>query len=121
MSPPKYNQPDQRHTVSRLAAEFKLSVDEVTALYECECATLAIGAHVTKFLHIFAIRHVQETLQKRRLESVGFLTVSLALVPPITTVLPLTIIPTTRSPTSHMLSHAAIVGAPSIVDQLFAP
>jgi len=75
------NQPDQRPIVARLAAQFQLPVEDVTRLYEHECAVLAIGAHVTKFLHIFAIRHVQEILRKRRIEKLALLAAGLALLP----------------------------------------
>lgn len=35
---------------------------------EHERAKLATGAHITKFLHIFAIRNVQQILRKRVLD-----------------------------------------------------
>lgn len=50
-----------------LAAELHVPVDEVAALYERERANLAEGAHTTKFLHIFAMRSVQDILRTRAL------------------------------------------------------
>jgi hypothetical protein len=42
-----------------------MPVGEMAALYEQERAKLATGAHITKFLHIFATRKVLEILSKR--------------------------------------------------------
>jgi len=69
MSLSQAKQPDQKRVIARLAAEFQLPAEDVAKLYERECAALAIGAQVTKFLHIFAIRHVQEMLRKRDIEN----------------------------------------------------
>lgn len=60
-------QPDQKRIVAFLAQESHLSIDDVATLYERERATLALGAHLAKFLHIFAIRNVQDILRERRL------------------------------------------------------
>ena len=38
---------------------------DVAELYEHERAVLAAGARVSKFIHIFAIRNVQEILRER--------------------------------------------------------
>jgi len=43
-------------------------IDDVAILYEHERAELALGAHITKFLHIFAIRNVQEILRQRGID-----------------------------------------------------
>jgi hypothetical protein len=60
--------PDQRRIVAALAAEHHVPVAEIAALYEHERADLASGAHITKFLHIFATRNVLEILRKRELD-----------------------------------------------------
>ena len=60
--------PDQQRIVATLSAESHVPIDDVAALYEHERAGLAVGARVTKFLHIFAIRNVQEILRKRELD-----------------------------------------------------
>ena len=57
--------PDQKRIVAFLAAECRRPVAEVADLYEHERAALALGARVTKFLHIFAIRNVQSILHLR--------------------------------------------------------
>jgi hypothetical protein len=61
-------QPDQGRIDASLAVECHIPVAEMAALYEHERANLAFGAHVTKFLHIFAIRNVLEILRKRELD-----------------------------------------------------
>lgn len=67
----KEKQPDQKRIVARLAEEFHEPVDDVATLYEHERAQLATGAHLTKFLHIFAVRNVQEILRQRRIDKAG--------------------------------------------------
>jgi len=61
------NQPDQARIVASLAAECQVPVGEMAALYEHERAELALGAHITKFLHIFATRNVLRLLHERSL------------------------------------------------------
>ena len=61
-------QPDQGRIVASLAVECHIPVAEMAALYEHERANLAFGAHITKFLHIFATRNVMEILRKRELD-----------------------------------------------------
>jgi hypothetical protein len=61
--------PDQSRIVASLASECHLPVGEMATLYEHERAELAQGAHITKYLHIFATRNVLKLLRKRRLES----------------------------------------------------
>jgi hypothetical protein len=61
-------QPDQGRIVASLAVECHMPVEEMAALYEHERADLAFGAHITKFLHIFATRNVLEILRKRELD-----------------------------------------------------
>jgi hypothetical protein len=58
-------QPDQTRIVALLAKQSQLPLADVAKLYEHERAELASGAYITKFLHIFAIRNVQEILRKR--------------------------------------------------------
>jgi hypothetical protein len=62
-------QPDQGRIVESLALECHMPVAEMAALYEHERADLAFGAHITKFLHIFAIRSVLEILRQRKLDT----------------------------------------------------
>ncbi len=57
--------PDQKRIVAFLAKESQQPLAEVATLYEKERAELALAAHITKFLDIFAIRKVQEILLKR--------------------------------------------------------
>jgi len=61
-------QPDQRRIVASLAKECQMPVGEMAALYEHERAELASGAHITKYLHIFATRKVLEVLHQRDLD-----------------------------------------------------
>ena len=68
MPAPHEKPPDQKRIVATLAEESHMPVDDVTRLYEHERAELAVGAHITKFLHVFAIRNVQEILRKRNLD-----------------------------------------------------
>ena len=82
MSAPAEKQPDQTRIVAFLAKESQQPVADVAKLYEHEHAELALGAHITKFLHIFAIRNVQEILRKRAADNLG----SLAGVRPILSV-----------------------------------
>ena len=58
-------QPDQGRIVASLAVECHIPVAEMAALYEHERANLAFGAHITKFLHIFATRNVLEIMRRR--------------------------------------------------------
>lgn len=58
-------QPDQGRIVASLAVECHMPVGEMAALYEHERAELALGAHITKFLQVFATRNVLEILRKR--------------------------------------------------------
>lgn len=55
--------PDEDRIVAFLASECHRPVAEVKALYEHERAELALGARVTKYLHIFAIRRVEAILR----------------------------------------------------------
>ena len=61
-------QPDQKRIVASLAKECQMPVGEMAALYEHERAELASGAHITKYLHIFATRKVLEVLHQRDLD-----------------------------------------------------
>ena len=58
-------QPDQTRIVAFLAEESHQPVADVAKLYEHERAELASDAHITKFLHIFAVRNVQAILKER--------------------------------------------------------
>lgn len=61
-------QPDQNRIVAALASECHLPIGEVAALYEHERAELAMDAHVTKYLHIFATRNALAILHHRELD-----------------------------------------------------
>jgi hypothetical protein len=69
MPAPQEKQPDQKRIVATLAEESQVPVDDVAKLYEHERAELAVGARITKFLDVFAIRNVQEILRKRGLDN----------------------------------------------------
>jgi len=60
-------QPDEKRIVASLATECHLPIGEMATLYEHERAALALGAHITKYLHIFATRNVLDVLQQRDL------------------------------------------------------
>jgi hypothetical protein len=68
MSAAREKQPDQKRIVASLAAECHVPVDDMATLYEHERAALALSAHITKFLHIFATRNVLEILRQRGLD-----------------------------------------------------
>ncbi len=65
MSAHQEKQPDQKRIVALLAEESQVPLADVARIYEHERAQLAIGARMTKFLHIFAIRNVQKILGTR--------------------------------------------------------
>jgi len=71
MPNPAEKPPDQERIVALLAEESRQPVADVEQLYERERAELALAAHITKFLHIFATRNVQEILRKRAIEKSG--------------------------------------------------
>lgn len=60
-------QPDQTRIVASLASKCHLPIGEMATLYEHERAELALGAHITKYVHIFASRNVMERLRLRGL------------------------------------------------------
>ena len=60
---------DRERTVAVLAAAFHAPVDTVAALYEREQAALARVARVTTYVHIFALRQVEEVLRRRDRET----------------------------------------------------
>jgi hypothetical protein len=61
-------QPDQKRIVASLATKCHLPIGEMATLYEHERADLALGAHITKYLHIFAVRNVLDALRQRDLD-----------------------------------------------------
>jgi len=73
MSSSAQKEPDQTRIIAFLAEESQQPVADVAKLYEHERAELALGAHITKFLHVFAIRRVQEILRKRVADKLGAL------------------------------------------------
>ena len=62
-------EPDQSRLVALLAVECHVPLGEMAALCEHARAELASGAHITKFLHIFATRNVLEILERRGLDA----------------------------------------------------
>lgn len=75
MSTPLVKQPDQNRIVAFLAEVSHVPVDDVARIYAHERAELAVGAHITNFLHIFAIRNVQEILRQREIERLAMMAV----------------------------------------------
>ena len=65
MLAPQRRQTDQTQIIESLARESEFPIDEVAHLYEEELTELRIGARITSFLPIFAIRNVREALRKR--------------------------------------------------------
>jgi hypothetical protein len=61
-------QPDQTRIIASLASEFHVPIGEMATLYERARAELAMDAHITKYLHIFATRKVLEVLRRRGLD-----------------------------------------------------
>jgi len=57
--------PRQDLAVEFLANELHVPITEVARLYGTELAKLKIGAHITGFLPIFAIRNVRKLLSRR--------------------------------------------------------
>lgn len=71
MPVPPEKPPDEARIVALLAQESRWPVADVATLYAHERAQLALGAHITKFLHIFAKRKVQEILRGRSFDPPG--------------------------------------------------
>jgi hypothetical protein len=61
---------DPAAALTQLAQRSKLPIDDVVRLYELERQKLASDARVTTFLHVFAIRKVQEILSERHDDAV---------------------------------------------------
>lgn len=59
-------QSPQDPAVEFLAKELHMPIDDVASLYGKELAKLTIGARVTAFLSIFAIRNVRTMLRARK-------------------------------------------------------
>jgi len=55
----------QQRAIEFLAQESQVPINEVARLYEDERAELEVGARLTGFLPIFAIRKVREMLCRR--------------------------------------------------------
>lgn len=55
----------ERRAIECLAQESRVSIDEVTRLYERERVRLEEGARITSFLAIIAARNVREILRQR--------------------------------------------------------
>ena len=63
--PQEMKQDQQKRIVASLARESDMPIAEVATLFEHEWARLAVGARITTFLNVFAIRQVQEALRRR--------------------------------------------------------
>jgi hypothetical protein len=48
-----------------IARESQLTVADVTQLYAAELSRLTSGSHIARFLPIFALRNVRESLRQR--------------------------------------------------------
>jgi 2-phospho-L-lactate transferase/gluconeogenesis factor (CofD/UPF0052 family) len=65
MFAPQNKQAERKRIVEFLARESGTALDAIAHLYDDEVAKLTIGARITSFLPIFAIRNVQEALRQR--------------------------------------------------------
>lgn len=65
MFTPQNKQAERKRIVEFLASESKTPTDAVARLYDDEVAKLMLGARITSFLSIFAIRNVQKTLRQQ--------------------------------------------------------
>ena len=68
MSPTNVDLRKESHhqrAIEFLAEESQVPVNEVARLYEIARAELEVGARITSFLGIFAIRNVREILRQR--------------------------------------------------------
>lgn len=63
--PAPHRNPDPKNVVASLAAQFNAPINEVATLYERERAELSADAKVTTYLHVIAVRHVQDILRQR--------------------------------------------------------
>jgi hypothetical protein len=75
-------QPDPKRIVISLAAECHVPVAEMALLYEHQRAVLALEAHNTQYLHIFATRNVLDMLHQRELDHPAGQQMSLLCPPP---------------------------------------
>lgn len=64
-----HKQPDQKRIVALLAEQAHMPIGEVATLYEHERDELSQSPHIANYLHIFAIRNVQEVLRKRSVDN----------------------------------------------------
>ena len=55
---------DNERSIAFLAERFHAPAGDVAMLYEDALARLTIGARVTTFIHILALREVQDALRK---------------------------------------------------------
>jgi hypothetical protein len=65
------SRPHHQLAIERLARESQLPTNAVAQLYEDARAKLAVGARITSFLGIFAIRNVRKVLRQRKLQASG--------------------------------------------------
>jgi hypothetical protein len=56
---------NHQRAIEFVARESQVPINEVAQLYEDERAELEVDARITRFLPIFAIRKVRETLRQR--------------------------------------------------------
>jgi hypothetical protein len=65
MPPKLHTELRQDPAVERLARQSHAPIDDVAQLYGDEIAKLNVGAHLTGYIPIIAIRKVQELLRER--------------------------------------------------------
>jgi len=58
--------PDVDFAVENLALESHVPIDDVSDMYEKELVKLKIGAQISAYIPIFAIRSVRKMLKKRK-------------------------------------------------------
>ena len=62
---PDHSKGSHQRAIEFLAQESQVPMNEVAQLYEDERAELEVGARITGFLTLFAIRNVREMLRQR--------------------------------------------------------
>ena len=60
------DRPDPQHALESLAKEMNVKVDDVVKLYDESVSKLASRAKIDTYLHVFAMRELQEKLKTRK-------------------------------------------------------
>lgn len=66
MTSSHHEQTDRRQALKDLANELDMHIGEVIQLYEASVAELAAKAKIDTFLHVFAMRDLQQKLKARQ-------------------------------------------------------